>query len=217
MTNTLRMRARKADFSGTCLYGMDLSGGTYANCIFNRVTLCSCILTRTLFYECQFREAMLMGNRFEGARLTDCDFEGARLTSANLTGANVKGSSFRGADLRGTALDGFEHVGASFTQTCLDPDAVLPPLPATIPFERVGGKLVGYVQSLEAGTHVAPLFSTDSACLEHPGIRVFTSRQVGTYQELLNDIKPCSIDSSDLLRVGTSSWRARKVAVWPAA
>lgn len=97
----------KHQLIGISLYGKDLSGAKFNQCLLRYV-----YFTNAFLIQVDFKEADLYGADLSGADCTDAIFYCANLRHTDLSRANVKGADFRGAlyDDKTQFPEGFDPI-----------------------------------------------------------------------------------------------------------
>jgi uncharacterized protein YjbI with pentapeptide repeats len=94
-----KVKAKKADFTGAEMEGVDLTKANLERADFEAADLTGAFIVDAKLKEANFQEAVLIGATLIGSDVERADFTGAILLSADVSGlATIEAEDFRGAE-----------------------------------------------------------------------------------------------------------------------
>lgn len=116
--------ARRLNYSGRTLTGLELSGRIFYDANFSNATLINVNMSNKNFTRANFSGATLRGITFDSTTLNYTNFTGANLTNASLTdadldNANLTNANLSGADLTNASLDHANLTNANLSNAIL--------------------------------------------------------------------------------------------------
>ena len=107
---------RRANLSGSNLYGADLSHAFLLGADLSGARLVEATLSNSKLIRANLRQAVLLSADLSGAFLLKADLAGAQLAHAKLVGTQLQGAKLYGANLFLTEFRGADLSGAKFSE-----------------------------------------------------------------------------------------------------